>query len=121
MRYLLGLALLLALWSPGSSAAVPPEAPPPTPMPTAARVVSRPLWHLPELLRREGALSLTAEVEVEVFSDATTTCRLRRTTGRPEVDEMLLGWLRQWEWTPATEGGRPVWSVERFSMDLRVE
>lgn len=92
-----------------------PTQPVTAPSETAARSIAQPLPELPDDLR-EQAYQTVATARFVIHSDGSADVELIRPTPNPRLNQLLLRALREWRFSPALRGGRPVESQQ----DVRV-
>jgi TonB family protein len=75
---------------------------------------------IPDELKQDDYKSFV-RVRVQVESDGNFTVTLRTSSGNEEIDQRVLGALRQWRWKPALQNGVPIKSTQSFRFEFEVQ
>ncbi|MDA8382259.1 MAG: TonB family protein [Betaproteobacteria bacterium] len=100
-----------AMGSPATSRPAPANAGP--------QATYQPRPRLPEWARRE-TMDARAVALFHVAADGRARVELARATDDPRLNEVILRALRQWRFLPALEAGKPIASVLKVPVRLRV-
>ncbi|HVT10709.1 MAG TPA: energy transducer TonB [Fimbriimonadaceae bacterium] len=75
---------------------------------------------IPDSLKSEE-LKTFVRVKVEIAEDGTFEVILRTSSGKPDVDKIILDSLKRWRWKPALKDGQPVKSTQLFKFEIEVK
>lgn len=100
----------------------PPKADPPKPKgPTKdAEPMNQVEPQIPDSMKSQD-LKAFVRVKVEISEDGTFEVILRTSSGKPEVDDLILSALKRWKWKPAVKDGEPVRSTKLFKFEIEVK
>ncbi|HWA82479.1 MAG TPA: TonB family protein, partial [Fimbriimonadaceae bacterium] len=75
---------------------------------------------IPDSLKSQE-LKTFVRVKVEIAEDGTFEVILRTSSGKPDVDKIILDSLKRWKWKPALKDGQPVKSTQLFKFEIEVK
>jgi protein TonB len=81
----------------------------------SARAIYKPMPELPEEFRRRS-VEAVAVARFRVAANGSAQVELIEATSDPELNRVLLEWLKRWKFFPALQDGKPVAS----NIDIRV-
>lgn len=66
-----------------------------------------------------GGVDSSVDVSVDVGSDGSHTEKIVRSSGSPQVDDLVLAALKQWKWDPAARDGKEIASTQNFKFNFK--
>jgi len=75
---------------------------------------------IPDDLKTED-LKTFVRVRVEIAEDGSFQVVLRTSSGKKEVDDLILNALKKWKWKPALKEGEPIKSTQLFKFEIEVK
>ena len=70
---------------------------------------------------KSDSLKTFVRVRVEISEDGSFDVVLRTSSGKPEVDRLIVDALKKWKWKPALKDGEPVKSTQAFRFEIEVK